>query len=141
MAEGDEAFLRRAKEHLEQRSAELSANAMFTALREVDRDAYQALWYIAQEVVRQREDEGWTVAHDDEHGNGEMASAAACYALLVAQPPNDHRHGLGYPPSAWPWDVKWWKPKNTNRNLIRAGALIVAEWGRFMRASVARSSS
>jgi hypothetical protein len=77
---------------------------------------------IAAERQRQGEDEGWSPAHDDQHVRGEMAHAAACYC---------------YPPMArhlWPWDYGWWKPRDTRRNLIRAGALILAEIERLDRA-------
>ncbi len=36
---------------------------------------------VLAERRRQVQVEGWTPAHDDEHGNGEMAVAASCYAL------------------------------------------------------------
>ena len=35
---------------------------------------------IAAERQRQVDVEGWTPAHDDEHDEGELAIAAACYA-------------------------------------------------------------
>ena len=36
---------------------------------------------IAAERQRQIEAEGWTPGHDDTHDRGELARAAACYAL------------------------------------------------------------
>lgn len=85
---------------------------------------------VAAELVaerrRQIEAEGWTPYHDDEHGNGELARAAACYALGKIL--------NGY----WPWSPRWWKPKDRRRDLIRAGALIVAEIERLDRASAQR---
>ncbi|TIM14496.1 MAG: hypothetical protein E5Y67_12520 [Mesorhizobium sp.] len=36
---------------------------------------------IAAERQRQIESEGWTPEHDDKHEKGELAGAAACYAL------------------------------------------------------------
>ena len=33
----------------------------------------------------------------------------------------------GITPPHWPWALNWWKPKDRRRDLIRAGALIVAE--------------
>jgi hypothetical protein len=33
----------------------------------------------------------------------------------------------------WPWEDKWWKPKDRRRDLVRAGALIVAEIERLDR--------
>lgn len=139
----DEEFIALTKTHLHQRSVELIDSGMFAELKRVDPDAHQALWYMAQEIVRQREDEGWSVAHDDEHDEGQMAMAAACYAHLAgAQAKVNGRGKPGRimttapsmsPPPSWPWDERWWKPKGINRNLIRAGALIAVEWGRFMR--------
>ena len=77
---------------------------------------------IAAERKRQIEVEGWTVEHDDKHSDGSLAMAATCYATV-------------YPlaGSYWPWDIKWWKPKDRRRDLIRAGALIVAEIERLDR--------
>lgn len=33
----------------------------------------------------------------------------------------------------WPWSREWWKPKNPRRDLVKAGALIVAEIERLDR--------
>lgn len=83
---------------------------------------------IAAERRRQIEDEGWTAEHDDEHDNGEMAIAAACYA-------GDRRKFNMAAPPAWPWSTLWWKPKDRRSDLVRAGALIAAEIDRLDRAS------
>lgn len=82
---------------------------------------------IAAERRRQIEVEGWTPEHDDEHDCGEMALAAAAYATecVVA------RKGHGW--QWWPWDRKWWKPRDERSNLVRAGALIAAEIDRLDR--------
>jgi hypothetical protein len=76
---------------------------------------------IAAERRRQIEQEGWTTEHDDQHTDGSLADAAAVY--LGAEVP-------------WPasWSLEWYKPKNYRRDLIRAGALIVAEIERLDRA-------
>lgn len=77
------------------------------------------------ERQRQMEVEGWTPEHDDEHGDGQMARAAACYAMA------------GHPtmrPIYWPWAMKWWKPRDKRRNLVRAAALLIAEIERVDRA-------
>jgi hypothetical protein len=81
---------------------------------------------IAAERQRQIETEGWTPEHDDEHGKGELADAAACYAHgeLI----RDEADGF-----LWPWDEDWWKPSDRRRELIKAGALIVAEIERIDR--------
>lgn len=80
---------------------------------------------IAAERKRQVEVEGWTPEHDDEHDNGEMATAAACYAMA--------RHNQDSPLMHWPWSMEWWKAKDRRSNLVRAGALIAAEIDRLDR--------
>lgn len=88
---------------------------------------------IVVERRRQMEVEGWTTAHDDAHGDGSLAQAAACYAH-PRPPRGDPRIGV---PEWWPdsWHPSWWKPKTRRRNLIRAAALIVAEIERLDRAA------
>lgn len=92
-----------------------------------------ALDDIAAERRRQVEAEGWTTEHDDTHANGEMAQAAGCYALHAGLPESAQVPD-GISPMDWPWDTKWWKPKDRRRDLVRAGALIVAEIERLDRA-------
>ena len=91
---------------------------------------------IAAERRRQVEEEGWTAEHDDEHADGEMAVAAACYATVAAWPEKSRASAstLHARPPFWPWATSWWKPKDRRRDLIRAGALIVAEIERLDRA-------
>jgi hypothetical protein len=82
---------------------------------------------------RQREisAEGWTPEHDDEHDTAQMADAAACYAANAGE--------IGIwedtPPSFWPWASSWWKPSTPRRDLVKAGALILAEIERLDRIS------
>lgn len=107
---------------------------------------------IAQERARQVAVEDWTPAHDDEHCDGSLAAAAACYALprprMRTQTENEDRSGgrgetpvwrdVNYRvPTPWPrsWHPSWWKPKDRVRDLVRAGALIAAEIDRLQRAN------
>lgn len=83
---------------------------------------------IAAERRRQIDVERWEPDHDDEHDTEELAFAAACY---VTAGPGDE------PPAVWPWDWKWWKPRDRISNLVRAGALIAAEIDRLKRAALA----
>ncbi len=85
---------------------------------------------ITAERQRQIEEEGWTPDHDDQHINGELALAAACYAI----PPMSIR-GSGLVLRLWPWKRKWWKPTPDDRirELKKAGALIAAEIDRLQR--------
>jgi hypothetical protein len=87
----------------------------------------QALLDVAAERRRQIEVEGWTPEHDDEHNAGELARAAACYAIFNTAPA----------PTMWPrqWDTSWWKPKDDRSNLVRAAALLLAEIERLDRAT------
>ncbi len=77
------------------------------------------------ERFRQISDEEWSFEHDDEHDCNELADAAACYAL--GQPSQIIEQ-------LWPWSIDWWKPKDKRRNLVKAGALIIAEIERLDRA-------
>jgi hypothetical protein len=85
---------------------------------------------IAQERLRQVEEEGYTAEHDDLYGFGQLAYAGACYALSsqMHKPPRDYNV-----PIMWPWLMESWKPKTPLRDLIRAGALIAAEIDRLQR--------
>jgi hypothetical protein len=82
---------------------------------------------ISAERERQSLVEGFTDEHDDAQGT-RLAIAAACYVLWSDAYPNQ-----GEPPPFWPWDAAWWRPKDYRRDLVRAGALIVAEIERFDR--------
>ncbi len=84
---------------------------------------------IAAERARQVAVEGWTPEHDDEHADGELAKAAACYAL----PPSGDDPEPSDPPAFWPWHRAWWKPGDRIRELEKAGALIAAEIDRLRR--------
>lgn len=81
---------------------------------------------IKAERRRQRKSEGWSLKHDDAHESGELAAAAACYAMPRKYPKSTV-------PRGWPWDEGWYKPHGRRRDLIRAAALIVAELERLDR--------
>ncbi len=105
---------------------------------------------IAAERSRQIEQEGWTAHHDDAHGDGSIALAAACYAMFAAV--SDNARGSTQLPgsltndgeeiegwaaflSIWPWERRFWKPTTRVRDLEKAGALIAAELDRLIRAA------
>lgn len=94
----------------------------------------QAALDVLSERKRQIEVEGWTPEHDDEHAAGELALAASCYASIAGRP-EDVRVNFpaGRPQGRWPWDPSWFKPKGPREDLIRAGALILAEIERLDR--------
>jgi hypothetical protein len=103
--------------------------------------AASALTDAARDVLMERERqmsaEGWTPSHDDEHGNQELAAAAACYALCAYRPEEAwvRDPACRVPPKYWPWVTRWWKPKSPRRDLVKAGALILAEIERLDRAA------
>lgn len=94
-----------------------------------------ALTNAARDVLAERQrqisTEGWTPAHDDAHADEQLARAAVCYAL----PQGDYE--IPEPPEFWPWDAAWWKPGDRRRELVKAGALILAEIERLDRAAIA----
>ncbi|HGM4503064.1 TPA: hypothetical protein ACKPJS_006010 [Pseudomonas aeruginosa] len=98
----------------------------------------QAWLDVQAERRRQVEAEGWTPEHDDQHSHGQMARAAACYALAGSSAPNDETAAL-LVSLAWPWDEQWWKPSTARRDLIKAGALVLAEIERLDRAGISQS--
>ncbi len=95
-----------------------------------------AIELVAAERKRQIDKEGWEPSHDDGHTNGALARAAGCYAV-----PPDMRARLVKGTMGdvidwmWPFDEEWWKPSPDDRirELVKAGALIVAEIERLQR--------
>lgn len=93
---------------------------------------------VIAERRRQIDQEGWSRAHDDDLGIGELAMAGATYAehaaigvqLSSIQRAFDHDD---LPPASWPWDRNWWKPQDFRRDMVRAAALILAEIDRHDR--------
>lgn len=97
----------------------------------------QAWLDVQAERRRQVEAEGWTPEHDDAHSHGQMARAAACYALAGSSAPNDGTAAL-LVSLAWPWDEQWWKPTSARRDLVKACALGLAEIERLDRAAASQ---
>ncbi|RPM51676.1 hypothetical protein IPC1288_31205 [Pseudomonas aeruginosa] len=97
----------------------------------------QAWLDVQVERRRQVEAEGWTPEHDDEHSHGQMARAAACYALAGSSAPNDGTAAL-LVSLAWPWDEQWWKPSTARRDMVKACALGLAEIERLDRVAASQ---
>ena len=87
---------------------------------------------------------GWTSEHDDNHEDGSIADAAACYTVAAsagargADAEEEFTASMlnGYSDSllSWPWDEKDWKPSaDPIHNLVKAGALVAAEIDRLNR--------
>lgn len=82
---------------------------------------------IIAERHRQVDQEGWSLEHDDAHDRGELARAAGAYLIHAGTESRTV-------PALWPWDGAWWKPAGRRRDLVRGGALLIAEGERFDRA-------
>jgi len=112
-------------------------------------DGWQAIETAAAKDVlaerdRQKTAEGWTCEHDDFHSAGEICYAAMAYIsnsavasqmLLSGMTPENVAERAASCPvtDLWPWDSKWWKPTSQRRDLVKAGALILAEIERLDR--------
>ncbi len=102
---------------------------------------------IGNEIIDERfrviADEGYTTAHDDTHKHGELARAAAVYAMFAGLPDLDRQHAQKFGPALygsnvlWPWDLAYFKLTNPRRDLIKAAALIMAEIERLDRVHAA----
>jgi len=99
-----------------------------------------AIKMIEQERKRQKRVHRWSKRHDDSHDRGELAMAAAAYAM-----PRSERGGAGtdHPPPIWPWQEDYWRPKRNDRirELVKAGALLVAEIERLKRAETKKAKA
>lgn len=89
---------------------------------------------IEEERLRQISKEGWTPEHDNGHTNGELAAAAAAYALASWSRTTAEE--------MWPWERGEYKPQPNSgnatyaeriRNFAKAGALLAAEIDRLQR--------
>lgn len=88
-------------------------------------------------VERQRQVsvEGWTPERDDTHTDGQIALAAGAYASFAGMSAR-HRLASRCPYPTWPWEAMWWKPTDRRRDLVKAGALILAEIERLDRSAI-----
>lgn len=75
---------------------------------------------IAAERQRQIDAEGYTPEHDWHHSRQEFVDAAEAYLT--------HASGMAASECllGWPWDAPSFKPSDTRRDLVKAGALIAA---------------
>ena len=98
---------------------------------EVPSSDTQAVRDVIEERWRQQTDEHWSPTHDDQFRAGELAHAAASYAVGGGL---FRVSNLQVPQQVWPY--RWeWKPASYRRNLVKAGALILAEIERLDRAA------
>lgn len=105
---------------------------------------------IADEILRERKRqvvvENFSRAADDLYIKGELPQAAICYlmnsivwaqmlAAGLSRAQLDAKSASAEAPQMWPWSRRWWKPRGPRENLVRAGALIIAEIERLDRAA------
>jgi hypothetical protein len=96
---------------------------------------------VLAERQRQISAEGWTPEHDDKHTDGDLALAAACYAIMAKQSDKSRTRimgerthdGVPFLVKYWPWSMSWWKPTDRRRDLIKSCALALAEIERLDR--------
>ena len=104
-------------------------------LAEVRAQGVGSLSNAVQSVIAERQRhqsaEGWAPEHDDQYGESQLLWASSCYVLNTIQPFNSI-------PLDWPWAPEWWKPTNPRRDLVKAGALILAEIERIDRQEAAQ---
>ncbi len=97
-------------------------------LAQVVKSPSNAVQSVIAERQRHQSAEGWTPEHDDQYSKSQLLWASSCYVLNAIHPFNRI-------PFDWPWTPEWWKPTNPRRDLVKAGALILAEIERIDRAA------
>lgn len=87
---------------------------------------------VAKERTRQIVEKGYTAEHDDEHTDGSLADAAACFSS------NSDLFRISYVNyvELWPWEPEFFTKRQHDRKqqLIIAAAFINAEYDRIVRA-------
>lgn len=73
---------------------------------------------IAEERRRQIEIEGYDAEYDSHDSPYNLVAAAISYAMYDVNPEAAQ--------TVWPWESKYFKPKDSQRNYVRAGALMAA---------------
>lgn len=116
-----------------ERDQEIISHALSEQAQQIDLESFpQILRDAAAERRRQVDTEKFNLLHDDQHVGGELALAAACYAI-----PPWFRFEFGGIFNLWPWHRTWWKPAreetNRRREIVKAIALLVAEDERLGR--------
>ncbi|MCH6940681.1 hypothetical protein BEC63_19655 [Escherichia coli] len=107
-------------------------------LAEVRAQGVKSLSNAVQSVIAERQRhqsaEGWTPEHDDQYSKSQLLWASSCYVLNAIHPFNRI-------PFDWPWTPEWWKPTNPRRDMVKAGALILAEIERIDRAAAGKGEA
>ncbi|MEW6729617.1 MAG: hypothetical protein AB1332_09780 [Pseudomonadota bacterium] len=88
------------------------------------------------EREKQIKKHGYTPEHDDEHTDGSIADAAACYAAnsLFLFRPTEIGGANADLSCIWPWEDQYFKEdKSRKEQLIIAAAMLMAEYERLER--------
>lgn len=108
-------------------------------MSEIADEDVRILALFGAERRRQVAEEGYDFDHDDAHDQGELAQAAAAYC--IAHSAIAPQRAKAAARNSWPWRKAdhsvsdTFKPsEDAERDLIKAGALILAEIGRIRRA-------
>ncbi|TFH86626.1 hypothetical protein EQG41_11795 [Billgrantia azerbaijanica] len=112
----------------------LCADSAFAGTNHNSSASYLAVY---RERMRQLTVEGFSRERDDGYQQAELSRAAQSYCLIASlqlrfgELPDPSR----YCDDNWPWARKWFKSSGPRRNLVKAGALILAEIERLDRAA------
>jgi len=112
----------------------MALDADLAAARREGAEISDAARDVLAERRRQIEAEGWKPEGDDLYVDGELGAAAAAYAVNAVG--WTHRLIAPLTSALWPWSMNWWKPTDPRRDLVKAGALILAELDRLDRAAI-----
>lgn len=84
---------------------------------------------VLAERERQKTAKGYDAEHDGELPDGDLAKAGAAYALhgALSDGARTDKRDKNRWPFCWPWGAECWRPKSQREDLVRAGALILAE--------------
>lgn len=111
------------------------ATTTVTAKLSADVTAPRAAVDVLAERRRQVAEYGFDAAHDDKWRGGQLEKAAGCYAKHAAATERGRDAYKAAPPLDWPWDRVWWGPTTRRRDLVKAGALILAAIEKIDRAA------
>ncbi|AZE47177.1 hypothetical protein C4K04_1487 [Pseudomonas chlororaphis] len=102
---------------------------------EYAKTAPASLQSVLAERIRQIQIHCFYPEQDEEFVDGDLAIAAACYATEAFAQATETEGAMRIAPESWPWMAVTWRPRDQRRNLVKAGALILAEIDRLDRAA------
>lgn len=94
----------------------------------------QSFYIAAAKAIRDERDrqvlvKGYGASRDAQYTDGELLKAGMVYLNVPADHP-------GPPPLTWPWPAEHFKPRDRKANLVRAGALFIADQDKRIAAGV-----